>query len=530
MRIRGFLLAGSSAAVVVMAAAGCTSSGTAAPSTSASAVSATAVSSGGAGTLPTSGAEPSVTAAGSAAGGGATAKPTVGSGAAANLNIVFVLTDDLSWNLVSHMPHVMALQRAGLTMSNHYVVDSLCCPSRSAIFTGEYPHDDGVFTNTGADGGYSAYNSNGNQNKTFALALQKVGYRTAFMGKYLNGYTPTEPVPPGWNEWDVTGNGYKEFNYTLNENGKQQHYGKAPADYLTDVMSTKASSFIDSAAADKTPFMLELATFAPHAPYAVAPRFKNAAAGVPYPKTAAYDVLPTNAPAWLAGRPPLTSKQQAMMTTDYQKRIEADMATDDMIGHLEQELQAKGLANNTYIVFTSDNGYHMGEYRFLPGKQTTFDTDIHVPLIVSGPGVAAGSTATDLTSNIDFAPTFESLTGAAVGATVDGLDMTPIFRGQTPAEWPQAVLVEHHGPDDNAGDPDRQTKAAADPPSYEAIRTATALYVRYTDGEAEYYDTATDPLELHNLGGSAAPTTVTAALTALQNCHTAATCRTAAHL
>ena len=96
--------------------------------------------------------------------------------------------------------------------------------------------------------------------------------------------------------------------------------------------------------------------------------------------------------------------------------------------------------------------------------------------------------------------------------------------------WPQAVLVEHHGPDDNPGDPDRQTKAAADPPSYEAIRTAAALYVRYTDGETEYYDTATDPLELHNLVGRAAPTAVTKALTGLQNCHTAAACRTAAHL
>ena len=125
---------------------------------------------------------------------------TAGTGSAAagpRPNFVFVLTDDLAWNLVSHMPHVQALQQAGTTMSGYYVVDSLCCPSRSAIFTGEYPHDDGVFTNMGKDGGYSAYNNNGDEQKSFALALQQAGYRTGFMGKYLNGYEPTDPVPPG---------------------------------------------------------------------------------------------------------------------------------------------------------------------------------------------------------------------------------------------------------------------------------------------------------------------------------------------
>src|ERR1700748_185851 len=101
-------------------------------------------------------------------------------------NFVFVLTDDLAWNLVSHMPHVLGLEKAGTTMSKYYVVDSLCCPSRSAIFTGEYPHDDGVFTNSGSDGGYATFNAHGDQRKTWAVALHAAGYRTAMMGKYLN--------------------------------------------------------------------------------------------------------------------------------------------------------------------------------------------------------------------------------------------------------------------------------------------------------------------------------------------------------
>ena len=345
---------------------------------------------------------------------------SVTGGTSARPNFVFVLTDDLAWNLVSHMPHVVGLQRAGTTLSHYYVVDSLCCPSRSAIFTGEYPHDDGVFTNSGKDGGYATYNAHGDQSKSFAVALQKSGYRTAMMGKYLNGYQPSDPVPPGWDEWDVAGNGYPEFNYTLNQDGKQVHYGHQPGDYLVDVLSGKAGSFIDSSASTGKPFMLEVATFAPHAPYTPAPRYAHAAQTVAYPKTPADDQLPASPPSWLAQRSPLTARQQKSILKDYRKRVEADLAVDDLIGHLESELKAKGLAQNTYLIFSSDNGYHMGEYRLLPGKQTAFDTDIHVPLVVSGPGVPAARAATQLASNIALAPTRETLAWLPAGGTVDG--------------------------------------------------------------------------------------------------------------
>ena len=444
-------------------------------------------------------------------------------------NIVFVLTDDLAWNLVSHMPHVVALQKSGTTMSNYYVVDSLCCPSRSAIFTGEYPHDDGVFTNSGSDGGYTAYNSNGDQPKSFALSLQKAGYLTGFMGKYLNGYQPTDPPAPGWNEWDVAGNGYPEFNYTLNQDGKQQKYGKSSADYLVDVLSTKAGQFIDSSTAAGKPFMLEVATFAPHAPYTPAPRYATAASSVVYPKTPAYDTVPTNPPSWLQAQTALKPKQQKQITTAYDKRVEADLAVDDLIGHVESELKAKGVAANTDIVFSSDNGYHMGEYRLLPGKQTAYDTDIHVPLIVSGPGIPAGRTASQMASNVDLAPSFESLAGAAVGPTVDGVSLTGLWHGQSPADWQQAVLIEHHGPDDTPGDPDAQNAKHADPPSYEAVRTANALYVRYASGEQEYYDTSTDSNELDNIAAKGVPSALPKMLAALQKCHDSTGCQSAAH-
>src|SRR3954464_689806 len=134
--------------------------------------------------------------------------------AAQRPNIVFVLTDDLSWDLVRFMPHVQALQKDGVTFSRYYVTDSLCCPSRSSIFSGRFPHDTGVFTNMAPDGGFGVFNGRGEEKSTWATALQGAGYRTAMMGKYLNGYTPAglgdgKPlyIPPGWGEWDVAGAG-----------------------------------------------------------------------------------------------------------------------------------------------------------------------------------------------------------------------------------------------------------------------------------------------------------------------------------
>ena len=130
-------------------------------------------------------------------------------------NIIFVLTDDLAWNLVEYMPHVKKLRARGTTFTNYIVTDSLCCPSRASTFTGQYPHDTGIFTNGGDDGGFARFHARGEERHTFATRLQGRGYRTALMGKYLNGYKPVARVdgklhyvPPGWNEWDVAGNGY----------------------------------------------------------------------------------------------------------------------------------------------------------------------------------------------------------------------------------------------------------------------------------------------------------------------------------
>ena len=462
------------------------------------------------------------------------------SASAASPNIVFVLTDDLSWNLVRYLPQVRTLQTQGVTFNDYVVTDSLCCPSRSSILTGRFPHDTGVFTNGGDDGGFQFFHDHGEETQTFATALQAKGYRTAMMGKYLNGYQPadtqggTQPyVPPGWTEWDVAGNGYPEFNYVLNENHNLVRYGSEPADYLTDVLARKGAKFVTDSARAGSPFLLEIATFAPHAPYTPAPRDANDFPGLTAPRGPAFDTLPTDAPPWLAGRPPLTAAEKQTIDTAFRERAQAVQAVDDLIATIRSALTAAGVADDTYLVFSSDNGYHMGEYRLNPGKMTAFDTDIRVPLVVAGPGVPAGAASEAAVANIDLAPTFQQLGGAPIPNTVDGHSLLPLLGGQPGGDWRTANLIEHHGPDTQADDPDLPAVGSGNPPSYEAIRTDGFTYVEYVDGSREYYDLARDPHELHNIVGSLGPARLGQLhtdLTGLVNCHTGPTCWAAGHI
>lgn len=449
-------------------------------------------------------------------------------------NMIFVLTDDLSMNLLSYMPHVQALQKAGTTFSNYTVTDSLCCPSRSSIFSGKPPHDTGVFTNSAPDGGFAVFHGRGEEAETFATALQAVGYRTAMMGKYLNGYRPAQKlggdqpyVPPGWTDWDVAGNGYPEFNYNLNDNHQVRHYGNDPSDYLTDVLSAKGQDFIASSVNAHSPFFLEVATFAPHAPYTPAPRDAEAFPGLTAPRTPAYDMLPTNPPAWLVGRPPLNPQQQSQIDTVFRKRVQDVQSVDRMIGALQDALANAGAADDTDVIFSSDNGYHLGEYRLPPGKMTAFDTDVHVPLVAAGPGIPAAQTVADAVQNTDLCPTFEQLGGAPVPADVDGHSLVGLLAGQHPSDWRTASVIEHHGPDTDPTDPDKPAKQGANPPSYTALRTNTATYAEYADGSKEYYDRTSDPDELHNIAATLSPDRLAQlhnALVAMSSCHGQTAC------
>jgi N-acetylglucosamine-6-sulfatase len=419
-------------------------------------------------------------------------------------NIVFILADDESLNLLKYMPRVQEMQRAGTTFSNYFVTDSLCCPSRSSIFTGRYPHNTGIYTNHLPDGGYNLFHSLNGEASTFATDLRSAGYRTALMGKYLNEYLPKSAgkiglIPPGWSEWAVGGNSYSEFNYQLNVNGKVRSHGDSPKDYLTDVIAKRGAAFIDRAVDAKQPFMLELAPYAPHSPYTPAPRDRKKYATLKAPRTKAFNAVTTNAPTWLAAKKPLSAAAKKELDVKFRKRARSVRAIDAMIARIQATLVAKGVADNTYLIFSSDNGFHLGEHRLRAGKQTAFDTDIRVPLVVTGPGVPAGRQVAELAENIDLRPTFASLAGADLSPVIDGRDLSGLMRGGTAADPRDAVLIEHRGEVMIAADPDVQSKASGNPPTYAALRGPDWLYVEYITGEREYYDTVADPAQLNNV-------------------------------
>jgi arylsulfatase A-like enzyme len=285
----------------------------------------------------------------------------------------------------------------------------------------------------------------------------------------------------------------------MNSNGRVRAYGYRRRDYLTDVLAGKGVRFIEAAAARHAPFLLEIATFAPHSPFTPAPRDVLSFPGLSAPRTPAFGVVGRNEPMWLSHFSPLGPAQIGGIDHKFRRRAQAVQAVDRMIGRIESVLAARGLASNTYLVFSSDNGLHMGEHRLLPGKLTAFDTDIRVPLIVTGPGVPANRTIAQLTENIDLRPTFEQLAGTRARAKVDGRSLAGLLHGSAGASWRSAVLIEHHGRLFDPADPDVPTSGAGNPPTYEAMRTANSLYVEYASGESEYYDLARDPFELNNI-------------------------------
>ncbi|HZC71731.1 MAG TPA: sulfatase [Jatrophihabitans sp.] len=465
-------------------------------------------------------------------------------------NIVMVLTDDLSTDLVRYMPHVQALQSAGMTFTNYTVTNSLCCPSRSSILTGRYPHNTGVFANEGPNGGFGAFQMHGDDRLTFALALQRAGYRTAIMGKYLNGYSPGSasgyrsptqvgwpgtPAPggnyvaPGWTTWAVAGKGYGEYDYNLNFNHRILHFGVAPHDYGVRTLDRLGRHFItDSAAADK-PFLLELSTFAPHPPYTPAYGDRDLFPSLRAPRTPAWNTTPSAAPSWLAGHRPLTRPEISRIDRAYRLRAEAVQSVDRAVGHLLDQLRTSGQLSNTVFMFTSDNGYHLGQYRMVAGKMSAFDTDIKVPLIVAGPGIPAGRVNGAVVESIDLAPTFEQLAGLPPAPGRDGASLVGLLHGRKAADWRTLALVEHHGQDFTQfpGDPDVEPGSERNIPSYNAMRSAQFTYVHYQNGQREYYDRTVDPYELDNIAGTLSAeqlSTLDEWLAALTNCHGAAEC------
>lgn len=419
-------------------------------------------------------------------------------------NIIFILTDDYATNLVDFMPNLKAMQKEGVTFNNYYVSNSLCCPSRSTIFTGMLPHNTGVETNTKPNGGYDAYMEKGNAEKSFSVALQTAGYRTAMMGKFLNGYLPNKFAPlPGWSDWFVAGGGYRNFDYDMNSNGRLIHYGHKEKDYLTDVVAARTDSLIR--AWKNQPFFIEIATFTPHAPFIPAPRHQGLFMDEIAPRTPRFNKqADSTAPDWMRQLETLDNKQIDKIDNIFRNRLRCVQSIDEMLGNIRKVLKETGEAENTYIFFSSDNGYHLGDYSMLQGKQTPFDIDIRVPLIAYGPHVAKGSLQQHIVSNIDLAPTFTAIAGGKLKGDADGKDIRQLFTEKQTEKinWRNFAIIEHRRVSYDPDDPDRQEKQDGKLPSYTALRFHNLLYVEYETGEIACYDSEQDPYQLKNIAAT----------------------------
>jgi arylsulfatase A-like enzyme len=336
-------------------------------------------------------------------------------------NILFIVVDDMDYGMFQHMPKLRRLvTQAGMEFRNHFINLTLCCPSRATILRGQFGHNTGILDNVAPYGGFGKFFLEGQENSTLATWLQASGYRTAMMGKYLNNYPSEESgpnyIPPGWNTWFVANGGsyYSQYWYSINDNGTTRNYGGAPENHFQNVLLRRAQQFLRSTASDppNKPFFLFLAPFLPHQPYRAPVQYEDLFPGIQAPRTPSFNEADvSDKPAWVQRLPQLDATAIRAIDTIYRKRRQCTQALDDMVERLIGTLRTTGQLSNTYVFFTSDNGFFHGQHRIPDDKRRAYEEAIRAPLVVRGPGIPAGRVVYRLTGNVDFAPTFAALAG-----------------------------------------------------------------------------------------------------------------------
>jgi N-acetylglucosamine-6-sulfatase len=445
-------------------------------------------------------------------------------------NIVFILTDDMRKDDMMCMPKTHSLLREqGIGFRNAFVSNALCAPSRASMMTGQYSHNNGVWSNSSTDspsttiGGWQAYQDNGNEKDNVATRLQDAGYRTGLFGKYLNGYTDTTFIPQGWDRWFAafSSGDARYFDYDVNDQGTVRHFGTKDSDYKTDVLSRQTNAFIGNSVSQGKPLFAYVAHIAPHEPSTPAPRDLHTFDGLKAPRLPSFNERDvSDKPSWIRKLPRLTSDGITAINKRHEKRVESLQAVDDLVEGVVGELENAGVLSNTYIFFTSDNGFHHGEHRIPRQKWRPYEEDIQMPLVVRGPGVAAGSTTYKLVLNTDYLPTFTDLAGEQSPPYVDGRSLRPVLN-ESVTSWRSAILLE---------------AAANNSPAYYGIRTVSTngitrrKYVEYAGGARELYNLESDAYELTNrYKATTPPTGLPSRLKALKSCgaDAAVTCRVA---
>lgn len=394
--------------------------------------------------------------------------------AAERPNIVYIVTDDQETAMIRHMPRVQRyLVREGVKFERAYVNLPTCCPSRATVLRGQYAHNHNVKSNLWPTGGFKRFMAEGYNKENLAIWMRRSGYTTGLSGKYFNEYDHRW-IPRGWDDWHAHVGSIAGFR--MNHNGQiADHSGKV--DTLDTVISRRALGFIDREAPKRKPFFLYVSTIAPHGPAHHAERHRSLFKKTPLPRPPSFE------------RDAFSNEKIRDMTVFYRKRLRSVQTVDEMVRQVVLKLRKHGELKNTYIVFTSDNGYHMGQHGLNPGKGMFYEEDIRVPLIVRGPGVQRGVGKNELAVNADLAPTFLDMAGSRAPSWVDGRSLMPVLGG-SPEVWRTALPIEQF------------RKGRGDKRNYRAIRTDDdLLYVRYKSGRHLLYDMKNDPYQLENIAG-----------------------------
>ena len=435
-------------------------------------------------------------------------------------NVLLLVTDDAIVRDLRALPvATREIGDAGTTFTRAFSPYPLCCPARATLLTGQLAHNHGVLSNEPPRGGVAQFHDR----ETLPVWLQRVGYHTGLIGKYLNGYPrrgQIHYVPPGWTDWEVPVAGtYNYVHRTVNVNGRLRRYHQWQAAYVRD----RTVALIRRFARSPQPFFIWSNFLAPHAGAprepgdprmvtpAVAPRYRHAFPGARVPRTPALNEADMSDKVGLVRR--RAKKPLRVLDNVERQRLRSLLSVDDAVRGILAALASTGQAGNTLVVLTSDNGYLLGQHRVV-GKVFGYEESIGVPLLVRGPGMVAGVRRSQVVSLADIPATIVAAAGARATLPADGISLLPLSRD--PAEARDRVLLLEAG-------------GRRLPPVhrlYTGVRTGDdKVLLRWRNGFEEVYDLRTDPYELNGrISGDETRYVgmLRAALAALRSCSGAA--------
>ncbi len=403
----------------------------------------------------------------------------IAEGAPTGANIVLIVTDDMRLDDLPYMPNVNQLFGVeGVTFDNYYDNVALCCPARASILRGQYAHNTTLYKNNTTEGGYQKFASANLEGGTVAKHMHDRGYETALIGKYLNTYPTTAPVPVGWDNWQaITGaSGAEYYGYHMNENGTIVWHDE----YAPDLLRDKALDFMANAT---KPFFLYFTPPAPHTPTIPADRHMQSCPGVTARRTPNFNEADvSDKPAYVKNLPladPAPIDAAALV------RCQSLQATDEAVAALVAAAPA-----NTYFFFISDNGFMQGNHRIAANKDVPYQEAVHLPLLARGPDFVAGTHVQALAGNVDLYRTFTNLAGLGYPSFVDGRQLAFLARGEAvPSDWRKVYIL--------------QRRNASNAVNFDALVTASGWkYIEYLNGFKELYDLNADPYELQNRAGT----------------------------